>query len=334
MAEFPALPIFTDAFIADTLHLSAAQTGGYLMLLMCAWRTKDCSLPNDDVRLAAFSRMDKRSWMANREVIMSFWALNSSGQWIQKRLIDERKHAEDKRDQCSLAGKVSALKKKGRHSTNVPTDVPTELQPPTLPTPYPLNAVGSSAADRVALGKRIGEVTGWNHNPSWFGNYSRLEAWLAEGWDADLDILPTVRRLMASKQSSPPTSLKYFERAIADSYATRTAPTPKGTAYEKTTRNNSRPTKTDRAKASIIRSSEALGFISGSGSPEEISEHNFSVFSESETVRQGTGSAGKHQPAISDGTCSIPDRKNSECDDILSSDEHGNADTGRYSNDH
>ncbi|ACL63205.1 DUF1376 domain-containing protein [Methylobacterium nodulans] len=45
MSAYPSLPLFTDAFIADTGHLSAAETGAYLMLLMVAWRSPGCSLP-------------------------------------------------------------------------------------------------------------------------------------------------------------------------------------------------------------------------------------------------------------------------------------------------
>jgi uncharacterized protein YdaU (DUF1376 family) len=137
MAEFPALPIFTDAFISDTLHLNAAQTGAYFMLLMVAWRTKDCCLPDDDNQLARFARMDKRSWMVNREVILSFWKYNNDGHLIQKRLLDERKHAEVRRDHAIRAGHASALKRKERHST----DAITERQPKgnnPKPNPYPI----------------------------------------------------------------------------------------------------------------------------------------------------------------------------------------------------
>lgn len=136
MAEFPALPIFTDAFIADTLHLNAAQTGAYLMLLMCAWRTKTCSLPDDDEQLSRFARMDKRTWAVNKDVILRFWSHNSAGQLIQKRLVDERKFAEHKRDQATQAGKASALKRKDRHSTDVITEAQRKTNnPTTLPTP-------------------------------------------------------------------------------------------------------------------------------------------------------------------------------------------------------
>jgi len=136
MAEFPALPIFTDAFIADTLHLNALQTGAYFMLLMVAWRTKSCTLPDDDDKLASFARMDKRTWMKNKHAIMSFWHRNSDGEFYQKRLSDERKLAEHIRDQAVQAGKASALKRKERHSTDVPTELQRNVNYPK-PNPNP-----------------------------------------------------------------------------------------------------------------------------------------------------------------------------------------------------
>jgi len=138
MAEFPALPIFTDAFIADTLHLNALQTGAYFMLLMVAWRTKTCSLPDDDDRLAAFSRLDKRTWLKNKDVIMAFWHRNNAGEFYQKRLSDERKLAEDRRNQAVQAGRASALKRKERHSTDVATELELKGNYPK-PNPKPYN---------------------------------------------------------------------------------------------------------------------------------------------------------------------------------------------------
>lgn len=131
MAEYPALPLFTDAFISDTIHLNAEQTGAYLMLLMVAWRSPDCALPDDDILLARFSRMEKRKWMAHKDVIMSFWTKRDDGKYIQKRLVDERNFADAKRDSAIQAGRASALKRKERHSTTVATERQREGNHPT-----------------------------------------------------------------------------------------------------------------------------------------------------------------------------------------------------------
>ena len=50
MAEFPAMQIWTDAYLGDTSHLSTTEHGAYFLLLMAMWRNGG-SLPNDDAML-------------------------------------------------------------------------------------------------------------------------------------------------------------------------------------------------------------------------------------------------------------------------------------------
>jgi uncharacterized protein YdaU (DUF1376 family) len=136
MAEFPVLPLFTDAFIGDTTHLNAAQTGAYLMLLVAAWRSPNCRLPDNDKMLARMARMDGRSWTANKNTIMAFWKQDEDQNWYQGRLVDERKNVEDMRHKNAKAGRASALKRKGRHSTTVATNIKHKTNPPS-PSPSP-----------------------------------------------------------------------------------------------------------------------------------------------------------------------------------------------------
>lgn len=136
MAEFPALPLFTDAYLADTIHLTAAQHGAYILLLMAAWRTKECALPNDDEFLARMTRMDKRTWAANKGAVLAFWSLGSDGKLRQGRLSDERNFVEAKRRKQSQAGQASALKRKGRESTDVQPEA--NQNPTPTPTPTPI----------------------------------------------------------------------------------------------------------------------------------------------------------------------------------------------------
>jgi uncharacterized protein YdaU (DUF1376 family) len=137
MAEFPALPIFTDAYLADTRHLSAAQHGAYLLLLMMAWRLPDCALPDNDETLAKWCSMDKRTFLKNKDAIMSFWSRNDAGKFVQKRLLDERKYVVQLRSKNSEAGKASALKRLNRGSTSVQPKVNETSTPTPTPTPIP-----------------------------------------------------------------------------------------------------------------------------------------------------------------------------------------------------
>lgn len=104
MSAFPSLPLFTDAFIADTGHLSAQETGAYLMLLMVAWRSPDCRLADDDDKLARWARVDRRTWKRLKPTVMEFWTLRE-GFWTQKRLTQERDIVSKRADAARANGK-------------------------------------------------------------------------------------------------------------------------------------------------------------------------------------------------------------------------------------
>jgi uncharacterized protein YdaU (DUF1376 family) len=85
MAEFPALPIWTDAFLSDTMHLDATETGAYLLLLMTAWRRPNNDLPIDDVQLRRFARCTPAQWRRIKPRVMAFWTLHENS-YRQKKL--------------------------------------------------------------------------------------------------------------------------------------------------------------------------------------------------------------------------------------------------------
>lgn len=113
MADFPALPIWTDAFIADTTHLTAEEIGAYFMLLMVAWRSPGCALPNDDKLIMKYSRVSPYRWAQLRDTVMSFWTLED-GVWKQKKLSKVREQvgniSNQNRINGSKGGKAKALK--------------------------------------------------------------------------------------------------------------------------------------------------------------------------------------------------------------------------------
>ena len=103
MADFPALPLWTDAYIADTAHLTNEEHGVYLRLLMFAWRTPGCALPDDDRRLALMVGVTPKKWASMRPIVSTFWTIEG-GTWTQKRLTAERKKVEGR----SNAGRAGA----------------------------------------------------------------------------------------------------------------------------------------------------------------------------------------------------------------------------------
>lgn len=133
MAEYPSLPLFTDAYLADTRHLSTLQHGAYLLMLMSAWREPDCALPNDDTYLARITGLDRRTWAKNKQVLLSFWHLNGQQKWVQGRLVDERKYVEQQSSRNSAAAKSRWLKNNnGKDANAMPKRCVTDAPTPTL----------------------------------------------------------------------------------------------------------------------------------------------------------------------------------------------------------
>ncbi|MBA1156913.1 DUF1376 domain-containing protein [Microvirga mediterraneensis] len=84
MSQYPSLPLFTDAYIADTAHLTNEEHGAYLRLLMFAWRSPDCALPDDDVKLARMLGLTAKKWASLKVAVMAFWRLED-GRWTTER---------------------------------------------------------------------------------------------------------------------------------------------------------------------------------------------------------------------------------------------------------
>jgi len=161
MADFPALPLWTDAYLADTGDLSEREHGCYLILLMIAWRRPDCALPNDlkwmHRVLNAHCGGSLHGNRFNRivpKLLSRFFTLDADDKWHQKRLGKEmnflRKKDEYMRD---LAQKRWAKERKTNGLGNADASAPAYT--PT-PTPTPKEERGSSSS--------ISEPTGYMQN--------------------------------------------------------------------------------------------------------------------------------------------------------------------------
>lgn len=87
MARFPSFPLWTDAYLADTGHLTTIEHGAYLLLLITMWRAGG-KLPNDDKQLARYARLTAGQWARIKPNMMAFFTVSSDG-ITQGRLTDE-----------------------------------------------------------------------------------------------------------------------------------------------------------------------------------------------------------------------------------------------------
>lgn len=133
MAELPALPLFTDAYLADCDHLTDVEHGRYLLMLMHMWRAPNRRFPNDDAWLARKFRRPVEAVRAElRPLIDEFF--KTDGNWIyHKRLEREHAHVTAQRAKQSARAKSRWEKEKGASRGNAPTPTPTpkESNPPT-----------------------------------------------------------------------------------------------------------------------------------------------------------------------------------------------------------
>jgi len=65
------MPFYIADYLADTAHLSAAEHGAYMLLIMHYWQKG--GLPDDDAQLARIARMSPEEWSKARSIIQAFF---------------------------------------------------------------------------------------------------------------------------------------------------------------------------------------------------------------------------------------------------------------------
>lgn len=116
MSEQPYMQLWIADFLGDTLHLSDAEIGQYMLLLMAMWRNGGY-LPDDPAKLARIARNP-----VSEAVMALFSKCEANASVCQKRLLAELEKARGKSVVRSAAGKAGAeakaLKNKTRRQAN------------------------------------------------------------------------------------------------------------------------------------------------------------------------------------------------------------------------
>lgn len=111
MAEFASLPFFTDAWVADTSHLTRLERGLYMDLIVLLWRSPGCKVPNEIEWIARRLRCSNDEIELLRRIVSEF--LTTTGNWLfQKRLLKEFEYTRAKRQKQSDAAKARHNKDK------------------------------------------------------------------------------------------------------------------------------------------------------------------------------------------------------------------------------
>ena len=79
----PWMPLYVGDYLGDTGHLTTAQHGAYLLLMMHYWRKGE--LPDDDRQLSKIAKLPLRTWCEYRPTLQDFFYEG----WKHKRIDAE-----------------------------------------------------------------------------------------------------------------------------------------------------------------------------------------------------------------------------------------------------
>ena len=119
MTDIPAMMLWTDAYMADTSHLTTLEHGAYLLLMMAMWRAGG-RLPDDDVRLARVVKLPLDKWRKMAPLIREFLTVKD-GFVFQKRLKLELEIAQSRIDKSRKAGRAGGRAKALKYKKPTPS---------------------------------------------------------------------------------------------------------------------------------------------------------------------------------------------------------------------
>jgi uncharacterized protein YdaU (DUF1376 family) len=79
----PWMPLYVGDYLGDTGHLTTAQHGAYLLLMMHYWRKGE--LPDDDRQLSKITKLPLKTWCEYRPTLQDFFHEG----WKHKRIDAE-----------------------------------------------------------------------------------------------------------------------------------------------------------------------------------------------------------------------------------------------------
>lgn len=211
MSAPPWMPLYIAEYLADTGHLSAAEHGAYMLLIMHYWQNG--SLPVDDRKLARICRMTDAEWDDTKPTLAEFF----DDGWQHGRIEQELDTAQQTIAKRSAAGKAGAsaryrTRMANAKQTNAPLPIPEPLpeeaaqqdaprakeKAKPLP-PIPVSLKRERDADWFeAIEVEAREAAGLENEPSpGLLDTSPLVTLIDQGYDFSRDILPKLREAKA-----------------------------------------------------------------------------------------------------------------------------------------
>jgi uncharacterized protein YdaU (DUF1376 family) len=140
MSKLPSMPLWVDAYLADTAHLSIEESGAYLHILMAMWRHNGF-IPDDDKDNARICKVSPYKWARLKKRIIPL-LMSSGGRLSQKRLQKEwnysLENSERQREKGKRSGEVRKQRSQLLSSNHGSSAVATGSQPKSNRNPTPI----------------------------------------------------------------------------------------------------------------------------------------------------------------------------------------------------
>lgn len=213
------MPLHIDDYLADTGHLTGAEHGAYMLLIMHYWQNGN--LPENERLIARIARMDAAQWEESREILAMLFGPN----WTHKRIDAELAKADEiiekRRSAANARHKRSAKSADAVQVQSKCTD--TGALPLTDNHSYTADARADDVSARMSeLCAALG-VTDETKTPGLLV-LSEPIRWVAAGCDIDLDIIPALRSIAARGRTVK--SWAYCSDAVFEARDRRLAPAP------------------------------------------------------------------------------------------------------------
>jgi uncharacterized protein YdaU (DUF1376 family) len=99
----PWMPLYVGDYLGDTGHLTTAQHGAYLLLMMHYWRKGE--LPDDDRQLSKITKLPLRTWCEYRPTLQDFFYEG----WKHKRIDAELARMMQVSQKRAIAGQKGGI---------------------------------------------------------------------------------------------------------------------------------------------------------------------------------------------------------------------------------
>ena len=99
----PWMPLYVGDYLGDTGHLTTAQHGAYLLLMMHYWRKGE--LPDDDRQLLKITKLPLKTWSDYRPILQDFF----HNGWKHKRIDAELERMMRVSEKRAIAGQKGGL---------------------------------------------------------------------------------------------------------------------------------------------------------------------------------------------------------------------------------